>query len=343
MVLRTSLEGDVNTLAQPKLRTWSALSDLKRIPTEYEVVTHRLHYNTEMPFELDSRAPVVAWYRRYRDEIALQDIPWNDYREPREMVYRKYTESQDARENFIDVLYEKTDKITADPGWLRWLAEFWGPQRYLGQGLQMISSYEAQMAPSSYVTNCLIFEAGDEMRRSQRIAYHLAVLRQEFPNLSWAEGDRKAWEQNAEWRLVRELTESLLVTYPWDEAWVALTLVVKPLIDRVLLLNLGTLARINEDDLVGEITSNLYLDTLRHQEWAQSLSRFIVEHNPAYRDVLVAYMNRWMKRTMQAIEGLYPLFAAAPKRLNWDMVIHDVESVQQEMVERASLSGAASV
>ena len=51
------------------------------------------------------------------------------------------------------------------------------PFRFPTHGLQMLASYIAQMAPASRITNCASFQAGDELRRQQRIAYRTAQLR----------------------------------------------------------------------------------------------------------------------------------------------------------------------
>jgi len=313
-------------MAAERLKTWSALSHLRRMPTEYEVVTHRLHYHTEMPFELDPNAPVVSWYKKYRDDMALVVPDWNGFRDPRAMVYRKYTESQDDRETFVDVLYEEVDQLHLGEEWLRYLTQYLGTLRFLGHGMQMLNAYQAQLAPSSYITNCLIFAAGDEMRKVQRIAYHQAVLRKVYPQFKWDQ-DRGIWESSAMFQPLREVIEKLLVTYEWDASWYAVHRVVKPLIDRLWLVNWGTVARINEDSLLSDILSNLYLDTLRHSEWAESLESYVLTQNPANQARLDEIRHTWESRTWAAIDALAPLFQEAPQTIDFDIVRADLRQL----------------
>ena len=45
-------------------KTWSLLGDLRRKPSEYEVVTTKLHYHFRRqpaPFELDPNTPINTW------------------------------------------------------------------------------------------------------------------------------------------------------------------------------------------------------------------------------------------------------------------------------------------
>lgn len=326
-------------MAVTRLKTWSALSDLRRLPTEYEVVTHRLHYHAEMPFELDPKAPVVAWYKKYRDDIGLTAQDWNQFRDPRLMVYRKYTESQDDRETFIDVLYEEAKEFSLSSAWVSYLSQTLGVLRFFAHGLQMVAAYQAQMAPSSYVTNCLIFEAGDEMRRVQRVAYHMAMLRRQYPPYAWANGDQTRWETDEVWRGLRELTERLLVTYAWDVSWAALNLTVKPLVDRLWFVHGASLARVNGDNLLAEILSNLYLDTLRHQEWSVALAKFLIADREDNRETIRAIVNEWFPATLAAIESLKPLFTtAAPIGIDFSEAFKDIQTTHEDLLAVASIN-----
>ena len=62
------------------------------------------------------------------------------------------------------------------PAALELLRQAFTPSRYLAHGLQMLASYVAQLAPASRITNCAAFQAADEVRRLQRIAYRTAQL-----------------------------------------------------------------------------------------------------------------------------------------------------------------------
>lgn len=321
-------------MATRPLKTWSALEGLKRVPSEYEVVTHDLHYHTKMPFELDPSTPVVAWYRKYRDEMALRGVPWEQFRDPERMIYRKYTEGRDDRETFIDVLYEEWDETPARQNgptpWIHYLCDVFGVLRYPAHALQMVAAYGAQLAPTSYITNCFIFLAADQMRRVQRTAYHLAVLREVYPALPWAVGDVERWEQDPRWRGLRELVERLLVTYPWDESWAALTLVVGPVLDRLWNVHFAELAHLNEDPILPELLGNLHLDGLWHQAWSQELAHLAVGAGAEAKATLERYVRQWGDATFEALATLAPLFETDPPRpIPFAAVMKDIRQQQQ--------------
>ena len=63
------------------LKTWSHLAARRRKPSEYEIVSLNLHYNTRPdsdPYELDPNLPMNRWYRKYRDASPLKHEDWNE-------------------------------------------------------------------------------------------------------------------------------------------------------------------------------------------------------------------------------------------------------------------------
>ena len=54
-----------------KLRTWSRFGQIRRVPSEYEIVTHDANYTTRKnrvaALEGNPTAPVNMWYLTYRD------------------------------------------------------------------------------------------------------------------------------------------------------------------------------------------------------------------------------------------------------------------------------------
>jgi hypothetical protein len=56
-----------------------------------------------------------------------------------------------------------------------------GPLRFPGHGLQMLAAYIGKMAPSSGITMAASFQAADEMRRVQRLAYRMRQLQVTHP------------------------------------------------------------------------------------------------------------------------------------------------------------------
>ncbi|CAB3393609.1 toluene monooxygenase [Kyrpidia spormannii] len=323
-------------MAVPKLKTWSALSHTKRMPTEYEIVTHRLHYHTKLGFEVDPDAPVAKWYRKYRDEAALQASDWDQFRDPHQMIYRKYTELQDDRETFIDVLLDEAelreDHTKLNSQWIECLAQMFTPFRYPGHGFQMLAAYGAQMAPSSYITNCFEFEAGDEMRRVQRIAYRTKQLDSYFPSYGFGTNDRKIWENAPIWQPLREAVEKLLIEYDWSKSFIAYNLVVKPYVDELVLVHFADLCRLNDDHVHVEMLGNFYLDSLRNQDWTIALTQFAIEQNPGNLSVITETIRRWKPLAEQATKAFRPVFEdMSPVNLAFDSVFEDINHTVSDL------------
>ena len=74
------------------------------MPTEYEIVTSKLlSYTGEgftgKRFELD--VPLLDWYKRFQQDSPLTCSSWENFRDPRETTYTKYTEIQRDKEIFV--------------------------------------------------------------------------------------------------------------------------------------------------------------------------------------------------------------------------------------------------
>ena len=170
---------EVTSGRPPARKTYSRLATSRRMPTEYEVVSTDLHYNYPDGFELTD-TPVIDWYRRHREGSKLCSTDWGSFADPRRTTYRSYTELQDKKEDVIDGLLRQVDDDGYDDelsdAWVDFIDHWYAPLRFPVHGLQMLAAYVAQMAPASRVTNCAAFQAADEMRRVQRIAYRTAQL-----------------------------------------------------------------------------------------------------------------------------------------------------------------------
>ena len=80
----------------------------------------------------------------------------------------------------IDGLLRQIDDdgydVELSDAWVNFVDRWYAPLRFPAHGLQMLAAYVAQMAPASRVTNCAAFQAADELRRLQRVAYRTAQL-----------------------------------------------------------------------------------------------------------------------------------------------------------------------
>lgn len=293
----------------PPLKTWSHLAGSRRRPSEYEVVSVRLHYhrdNPACPWELDPGVFMNEWYRKYREGSPLTHPDWDAFRDPDEIVYRTYNILQDGQETYVDNLLDEYSSLGHDQSlgteWLGVLASHLTPARYAAHALQMASAYGGQMAPASTITNCFYFQAADELRLVQRIAYRTAELAKNRPGRGFGDTERSTWEQHPAWQGFRELLEKVLVAWDWGETFAALQLVAKPAFDEAVLRELGRSARRNGDDLLALLNDAFLRDADRSRRWSAALVRMAldVESN---RDVLTGWIEKWQPLADAAIDG----------------------------------------
>ena len=175
------------TLRNHRVRTWSSFGNLGRKPTEYEVVTHNMNHTTGVvPLEMGADVHGNRWLIKHRDGIALKVAALDSFRDPDQMTYRKYTQSMDQQETYVDGLLqqyagEKNSDLALSTRALDFLATALTPARYLGHGLQMVSAYMQQLAHSSYLANCAAFQTADQLRRVQRVSYRTRQLANAHP------------------------------------------------------------------------------------------------------------------------------------------------------------------
>jgi toluene monooxygenase system protein E len=242
--------------------------------------------------------PGNQWLFTHRDGIALTLLDWDAFRDPDQLTYRKYTHDMDAEETYVDgLLQEYTEARDADQALSEGACDFLHncltPCRYLGHGLQMASAYVQQLAPSSYVGNCAAFQTADQLRRVQRVAYRTKQLALAHPAHGFGRSERLIWEQRELWQPIRQSVETLLVAYDWDEAFVGLNLVVKPIADEIFLRAFGPVARELGDELDALINDNLYRDAQRSRRWTVALCRWAADANPSNRGVLRGRLRQW--------------------------------------------------
>jgi toluene monooxygenase system protein E len=294
-------------------KTYWHLLPQKRMPTEYEIVTSKLlcytgEGFTGKRFELD--VPLLDWYTRFQQESPLTCTSWEKFRDPRETTYTKYTEIQRNKEIFVDGILEEIEVSGYDghisPQWLRVLSRVVAPLRYPGHGLQMVAAYFGQMAPSGRIVITAALQAGDEMRRVQRIAYRVRQLQLLYPG--FASDSKECWQTDTMWQPLRFAIEKLLTCYDWAESFVATNLVLKPLLDEFFMNHFSELALGEGDYLLGRIFYSLNEDCRWHQEWSQALTRMVVEENSQNASVIQAWIEKWYPVAASALQAFAPVF-----------------------------------
>ena len=286
------------------LKTYSHLAGARRQPTEYEIVTTRLHHHVERGFEV--RLPTSEWYERHQRGSRWSADDWGRFADPRESTYTKYTRLQHAKEAYVDGLLGSIDDSSYDaelPAETRaLLGRALAPLRFVGHGFQMIAAYVGQMAPEGRVTITALLQAADEVRRVHRLAYRMAQLRGGDPSFG-ADG-RARFQTDASWQPLRKLVESLLVTYDWAEAFVALNVCVKPLVDELFMVELPAVAKTSGDFLLGQIFSSLDEDCQWHKQWTAALVRVALAAGDDNRAACAAWIDAWVPEAERAVAAL---------------------------------------
>jgi toluene monooxygenase system protein E len=291
---------------------WHLLAQ-RRMPTEYEIVTSKLlcytgEGFTGKRFELD--VPLLDWYQRFQQDSPLTCTSWDNFRDPRETTYTKYTKIQRDKEIFVDGVLEEIELSNYDgqlsPRWLHVLSCVMAPLRYPGHGFQMLASYIGQMAPSGRIVITATLQAADEMRRVQRLAYRVRQLQTSYRG--FASDSQSRWQTDSLWQPLRMAIEKLLICYDWAESFVGLNLVLKPLVDEIFMHHLSDLALREGDYLLGQILYSLNEDCRWHQEWTQTLTRMVIEDNSQNRTTIQDWIEKWHPLAARAVQGFAPVF-----------------------------------
>jgi toluene monooxygenase system protein E len=295
----------------PPLRTYSHLGSGK-IPSEYEIVSTRLLYYPARGFE--TNVPLSAWYERHQRGGQLRCADWEIFADPRETTYASYTAQAARHEQHLDAVASSAvagghdGALTAD--WLQLIDGTLSPLRFVWHGFQMIAAYVGQMAPSGRITLVALFQAGDEMRRIHRIAQRMTVLQDQRP--SFGAQARADWQQGPAWQPLRSVIEHALVAYDWGEAFAALALCIKPVIDHLVLGELGAQARQRGDYVLGESLASFAEDVRWHAAWAAQLVKVAAEDRggadgAGNQAALASWVGRWLPPAFTAAQSLAPL------------------------------------
>ena len=293
-------------------RTWSDFGDLRRIPSDYEIVTHNTNWTVRKvraaALEGNPSSPANLWFLTYRDRSPLQVEDWTSFRDPDQLTYRRYVTLQNDQETIVASILEKYAESghdnTHSPSWRRCLAMLFAPTRYPAHAFQMAYSYLAHMSPSSYISNCAAFAAADMLRRVSLTAYRTRELQRTWPTEGFGTAERLIWETEAGWQDTRRALELSLIAYDWGECFTAVNLVLRPSIEAILIHRLAALAQHCGDEQSWLLLSNLSADCDRYERWSIALAKFAIEKRSANRDVFQRWIKKWSPRADLAVAGL---------------------------------------
>jgi toluene monooxygenase system protein E len=191
------------------------------------------------------------------------------------------------------------------------------------------------MAPSGRIVITATLQAGDEMRRVQRIAYRVRQLQRIYSSFTM---DSKArWQTDTLWQPLRIAIEKLLICYDWAESFVALNLVLKPLMDEIFMNHLSDLALREADYLLGQVFYSLNEDCRWHREWSQALTLMVIEDNSHNAGTIQGWIEKWHPVAARAVQAFAPLFEGKLE----DAQMAPLEGVTQKLDKfyRGYLSG----
>jgi len=301
-------------------RTFSTFGDVRKMPSEYEIVTHAqnwtLRQNRAATFEQNPSSAPNLWFLTYRENSPLKAENWDAYRDPDALTYKAYVNLQSEAEAKVHGVLEAHAEAGADaaldPGSVALLGHLFTPSRYLYHGFQQVEAYIGYMAPSSYITNAAGFSTADFLRRVTTIAYRTREMQIAYPDSGIGSAERSLWEERDEWQPARKAIEYALVSYDWAEAFTAVNLVLAPTLDDVLLTQLGQVAKSNEDDLTWLLTSFLAEDARRRGRWSRALADLAIAQRPENRAVLGKWVSRWSALADDAALGLGKILETVP-------------------------------
>jgi toluene monooxygenase system protein E len=294
--------------------TYSALGPRTSRPSDYEIATTQLHYYVGRGFEVN--VPVSDWYARYQQASAFRCDDWERFSDPRQVTYATYIQRSRALELELEQAAVRA-AAAGDPGqlsqsWRAQLSAALGPLRYPLHGLHMLACYIGQMAPGGRITVVALFQAGDELRRIDHLAYRTAQLQELTP--TFAADARERWERDAAWQPLREAIERLLVTYDWGEALIGVDVCLKPLLDDLIAGGFADAAQAAGDAQLHEILGSFGHDAAYQREWTRALLAVACE-GEATREAVAAWIHRWLPMARRAVAALAPVLGLAPAQL----------------------------
>jgi toluene monooxygenase system protein E len=333
-------------------RTFSVFGDVRRMPSEYEIVTHgqnwTLRQGRASAFEQNPSSVANLWFLTYRDNSPLRAPDWEAFRDPDALTYKAYVNLQSDAETKVAGVLEAHAAAGADAaldaGSVALLGHLFTPSRYLCHGFQQVQAYIGYMAPSSYITNAAGFATADFLRRVTLVAYRTRELQLAWPGSGIGAAERILWEEHDGWQLARKAVEYALVSYDWAEAFTALDLVLAPTLDDVLLTQLGQAAKRRGDEETWLLTSFLAEDSRRRARWSRALADLAMAQRPDNRAVFAKWIDRWSVLADEAALGLGQIFETLAGVSAAEVGVHASTARQQflaGLLEGASANGSA--
>jgi hypothetical protein len=162
-----------------------------------------------------------------------------------------------------------------------------------------------QLGPSAAITNASFFQAADELRALQWIAYRAKSLSLTHgASLADSAVARSIWEDDPAWQPAREVLERLLLAYDWGEAFTALNLAVKPALDAFFKESLAEVAQVHGDSLTAQLLRESGVDSARSNAWTSAFVTYAVAQRAENLSVLNSWTEKWRPAAERATGAL---------------------------------------
>ncbi|MBM7368081.1 toluene hydroxylase [Gordonia hydrophobica] len=331
-----------------KLRTFSAFGDVRRMPSEYEIVTHAQNWNTRngrlSTFEQNTSSPLNLWFLTYRENSPLRLDDWDGFRDPDQVAYRSYVNMQADEQTKLDGMLDTFDDAGMDASLsaehVALLGNVLTPSRYPVHGFQQMQAYVAYLGPSSSITSAAGYANADFLRRVTMIAYRTRSLQLAHPSSGIGENERRVWETSPAWQPAREAVERALVAYDWGESFTALNLVLAPTLDEVLINRVGAVSKAAGDEITWLVCEQLAKDSRRRNRWSAALAQFAIDGRAENADALQKWTAKWSTIADNAVAGLAEFFDG-----DTDQIVAQARAaradVHSEIFDRDSVAATA--
>lgn len=286
-------------------RTYACLEGRQRKPSDYEVTTTALLYYPARGFEVET--PVWRHYQAQQSG-KLRCSDWDAFEDPAQTTYSSYVAARRDQEALLDHLF-RAPAAPLSPE-LRPLLALVSALRFPLHGLQMTSAYVGALAPGGRIAVASALQAGDELRRIQRLCQWLWRSGRSAPELDRL--GRELWQSHTALQPLRRVIERLLVTYAWEEALIALGGVLKPVLEPLLVERLGAFAARHGGALLTESLRSFASDATWHAAWFERLEQLLCEEAPANAQVFSAARAQLRPAVLEACETMLTVLELAP-------------------------------
>lgn len=253
------------------------------------------------------------------DSTGLDVATWSAFRDPNELWERPYYQQGAQCEREIEgaVRSARTEGLYADvdPAWVELLRRDGQIQAFIEHGIWSLATRRSRAALADTLTHGIVLYAAVKQRQAQAFVIEGMDLDEDLGDFT-IEAAKARWIGEPAWQDTRRVIERLGTITDWGEVIVVCGLIVEPLLGNLVrreLLLRGALRA--ADPVTPAIVRNAQRENAWWNDFALAFTTFTegdAEHGPANRALIERWLADWEPEVMKAVDGLEPIFAAAP-------------------------------